>query len=179
PPETAPTVTPSGGSSSINETISYVYTWVTVNGEEGPPSPATTTNDKSDALYTIGLTAPLPADTANRNLTKTRIYRSVVSAQGVPTFYFVDEIPITTLTYADDHAVLTDALVINNEQLPSTTWAGPPADLQGLIGLANGMLAGWRFNEVWFCEPYNPHAWPPAYVIAVEGNIVGLGVFNQ
>jgi hypothetical protein len=179
PPETAPTVTPSGGVSTVNETISYVYTWVTGAGEEGPPSPATTVTNKVDALYTIGLTAPLPADTANRNLTKTRIYRTVVSAQGVATFFFVAEIPIATLTYADDHNVMTDAKVVNNEQLQTITWAGPPVDLQGLVGMANGMLAGWRFNEVWFCEPYNPHAWPPAYVIAVEGNIVGLGVYNQ
>jgi len=180
PPETAPVVTPTGGVSTTNVSVAYVYTWVTAQGEEGPPSPPSITlSMKSDASCAVTMTAPLTGDTANRQLTKTRIYRSIVSAQGIPTLYFVAEIPITTLSYTDDHAVLTDAKLINNEQLKTTTWFPPPADLQGLVGMPNGMIAGWRFNEVWFCEPYNPHAWPVAYVIAVEGNIVGLGVYNQ
>lgn len=178
-PEVAPGVTPSGGASTTNVTVSYVYTWVSDLGEEGPPSPATTVSNKIDALYHITMTAPTSADTTNRNLTKTRIYRTIVSAQGVPSFYFVTELPITTLTYDDNHATNTDAIVVNNEQLTSTAFAGPPTDLQGFTGMPNGFLAGFRFNEVWFSEPYLPHAWPPAYVIAVEGNIVGLGVYLQ
>jgi hypothetical protein len=178
-PETAPGVTASGGVSTTNETTSYVYTWVSANGEEGPPSPATTISNKIDATYHITMTAPLPADTANRDLTHTRIYRTIVSTQGVSNFYFVVELPIATLTYDDNRAINTDAVVVNNETLQSVGWAAPPVDLQGLVALAGGFLAGWRFNEVWFSVPYNPHAWPPDYVIAVEGNIVGLGVYYQ
>ena len=40
-PETAPTVGITGGSSGVPETRSYVYTWVTAWGEEGPPSDPT------------------------------------------------------------------------------------------------------------------------------------------
>jgi hypothetical protein len=178
-PAVAPGVTASGGVSTTNETTSYVYTWVSALGEEGPPSPATTISNKIDATYHITMTAPAPADTANRNLTHTRIYRTIVSPQGVSNFYFVTELPIATLTYDDNRAIATDAVVVNNEILQSIAWSGPPADLQGLVALAGGFLAGWRFNEVWFSEPYNPHAWPPNYVIAVEGNIVGLGVYYQ
>ena len=50
--------------------------------------------------------APLPADIDHRNLTHTRIYRSVTSVQGVASYFFVTELPIATLTYAD---TLTDA----------------------------------------------------------------------
>lgn len=178
-PTVAPGVTASGGSSSSNATTTYVYTWVSALGEEGPPSPPTTISNKIDASYHITMTAPGPAATANRNLTHTRIYRTIVSVQGVPSFYFVAEVPIATLTYDDNHATNTDAIVVNNEQLATTDWAPPPTDLEGFVGMPNGFLAGWRFNEVWFSVPYNPHAWPPAYVIAVEGDIVGLGVYNQ
>lgn len=178
-PTTAPGVVVSGGVSTTNKTVSYVYTWVTEFGEEGPPSPPTTVDGKIDAMYSLTLTAPTGAQTANRKLTNTRIYRTVVSASGVATFFFVAEIPITTLTYDDDAAVATDAVIVDNEQLQTVTWSGPPDDLQGLVTMPNGMIAGWRENEVWFCEPYYPHAWPVQYTIAVDPKIVGLGVYNQ
>lgn len=178
-PLVAPTVVPSGGVSVTNKTVSYVYTWATALGEEGPPSPPKTVSGKIDASYAITMTAPSPADNLNRDLTNTRIYRTVVSTQGVATFYFVTELPIATLVYNDDCAVFPDSIIVANEQLQSVNWSGPPADLQGLVTMPNGMVAGWRFNEVWFCEPYIPHAWPVQYVIAVDPKIVGLGVYNQ
>lgn len=178
-PATAPVVVVSGGVSITSKTVSYVYTWVSGLGEEGPPSPATTVNGKIDANYQITMTAPGVLDTTGRNLTTTRIYRTLVSDQGVASFFFVVELPIATLVYNDDAAVDTDAVVALNEQLQSTTWSGPPADLQGLVTMPNGMVAGWRANEVWFCEPYVPHAWPVQYTIGVDPNIVGLGVYNQ
>jgi hypothetical protein len=182
-PVIAPGVTSSGGVSTTNKTVSYVYTWVTGLGEEGPPSPPTTVVGKLDATYHITMTAPGAPATANRNLTHTRIYRTVVSAQGVATFFFVDEVPIATLTYDDDCSGGThggpDSVIVANEQLQSTNWHEPPVDLEGLVTMPNGMVAGWRSNEVWFCEPYFPHAWPVQYVIAVDPIIVGLGVFGQ
>lgn len=175
-PPIAPTVVPSGGTSTVNETRSYVYTWVTANGEEGPPSPPTTATGKLDDTWAIGMTAPGPDATAERNLVTTRIYRTIVSAQGVATYFFVAEVPIGTLAYNDTQ---TDATIANNEQLKSLYWTEPPADLQGLVSMPNGMVAGWRNNEVWFCEPYYPHAWPVTYVIGVPNKVVGLGVYNQ
>jgi hypothetical protein len=179
PPNVAPTVVPSGGTSSTLTTVSYVYTWVSANGEEGPPSAPTTVEGKIDDTYQLTLFAPSSAQTANRDLTKTRIYRTVVSQQGVATYFFVAEIPITQLTYDDDMATDTDEVVTNNETMTSTYYFPPPADLQQLVPMANGMVAGFRNNEVWFCEPYYPHAWPVQYVIGVDAVIVGLGVIDQ
>jgi hypothetical protein len=45
--------------------------------------------------------------------------------------------------------------------------------------MPNGILAGFRKNEVWFSEPFLPHAWPSDYMLTVGYNIVGLGVFGQ
>jgi len=175
-PATAPGVTATGGSSTDNKTVTYVYTWVSSLGEEGPPSPPTIITNKPDATYHITMTAPTGIDTANRSLAKTRIYRTVVGAQGLASYFFVAEVPIATLTYDDSQ---TDAQVVLNEQLKSVYWTAPPSDLQGLVSMPNGMVAAWRKNEIWFCEPYYPHAWPVTYTIAVPNNIVGLGVFNQ
>lgn len=174
-PGTAPTVGASGGTGAATTRV-YVYTWVSAYGEEGPPSVPTSHTGKLDDTWTIGLTAPTTPDTTDRDLTHTRIYRTIVSTQGISTYYFVAEIPIATLSYSDTQS---DAVVALNEQLPSITWFAPPDDLQGLVSMPNGMTVSWRANEVWFSEPYHPHAWPVEYVIAVDALIVGLGVFVQ
>lgn len=175
-PSTPPGVTLSGGVSTQIETRAYTYTWVSGLGEEGGPSFPTVQDGKVDDTGHITLTAPGPADTTDRDLEFTRIYRSVTSVQGVASYFFVVEIPITQLTYDD---IFTDDVITLNEQLGTLGWDVPPEDLQGLISMPNGMVAGWRSNEVWFCEPYFPHAWPLKYMIAVPNNIVGLGLYGQ
>jgi hypothetical protein len=175
-PSVPPGVTSSGGVSTINQTRVDSYTWVSGAGEEGPPAPPTLHTGKLDDTWHITVTAPTALDTANRNLTHTRIYRSVTGVQGVASYFMVVELPIATLTYDDN---LSDALITLNEELGSLDWYEPPADLQGLVSMPNGMVAGWRKNEVWFCEPYYPHAWPLKYMIAVPNDIVCLGVLGQ
>ena len=102
-PTVAPGVVVSGGVSTTNKTVSYAYTWVSGLGEEGPPSPPTTVIGKIDATYTVTVTAPTAPQTANRNLTHTRIYRTVVSAQGVATYLLRRRDALSRRsTYADD-----------------------------------------------------------------------------
>lgn len=171
----------SGGSSSTLKSVAYVQTFVSAYGEEGQPSaPLLFTAQKIDATYTITLAAAAGADLGTtRNLTKSNIYRTITAANGVTTFFFVAQVPIATTTYADNAAVSTDAVVANNAILSSTNWSGPPSDLQGWVSLGNGIVAGFRQNEIWFCEPFRMHAWPAIYTLAVEYPIVGLGVQNQ
>lgn len=168
-PEVAPGVAPSGGVGAT-ETRAYVYTWVSSYGEEGPPSPPTTVTGKVDDTWAITMTAPTLGDTTDRALDKTRIYRTVTASTGVATFFFVTEVPIATLAYND---TISDDVVTASGQLESTTWTGPP-DLVGLAALPNGMLAGWTDNEIWFCEPYRPHAWPVQYQLHTEYPIVAM-----
>lgn len=176
-PTVAPTVSPSGGVSGTNRTTAYVYTWVSAYGEEGPPSPPTVTTGKVDDTWSITLHAADPNDLGvNRNLEKVRIYRTVTDANGIATYFFVVEQAITLLTYND---TFTDATVAENSVLESTLWAAPPVDLEGWVSMPNGMVAGFRDNEIWFCEPYRPHAWPASYALAVDFPIVGLGVVGQ
>jgi len=81
----------------------------------------------------------------------------------------------TTESFTD---ALPDNYVSLNNQIASTNWFPPPANLQGMVALPNGIMAGFKANEIWFCEPYHPHAWPPGYVQTTEYPIVGLGVAN-
>jgi len=174
-PSTAPTVGHSGGVGAA-QTRAYVYTWVTEYGEEGPPSDPTTYTGKVDGTWAIGVTAPTVGDTTDRALATTNIYRTVTSAQGIAEYYFVATLPIATLSYND---TLLDAVVAAAGALESTYWTAPPTDLEGMVAMPNGMIAGWRENELWFCEPYRPHAWPPQYQIATEYPIVGMAAFDQ
>lgn len=175
-PVTAPTVSVTGGTGTVISRA-YVYTWVSAYGEEGAPSPADVVSGPTDGTWNLTIPASDPNDRGvDRNLTKTRIYRTVTDTSGTAEFYLVAEIDITTTTYAD---TVLDSTITGNNQLESTTWTPPPTDLQGFVLLPNGALAGWRENEVWFSEPYHPHAWPVEYVQTVEYGVVGLGVSGQ
>ena len=167
------TAVASGGASSTLKTVAYVQTFVSAYGEEGPPStPVLLSSIKVDNTVTITLAAADPNDLGvDRNLTKSRIYRTITGTDGTTTYFFVAEVPIATATYVDN---ATDQTVALNSELESTTWSGPPSDLEGWVSLGNGMIAGWRANELWFCEPYRVHSWPVQYVLVTEYPIVGL-----
>lgn len=170
-------VSPSGGSGAFN-TRAYVQTWVTEFGEEGPPSNATTVTGKADDTWVITLSAAAADDIdgPDRDIKYSRIYRTIVSTRGVATYFLVAQVDVGDVTYNDTAA---DVTVVLNDQLASTTWTGPPDDLEGFVAMPNGFLAGWRENELWFSEPYRPHAWPAEYVLTMEYPIIGLGIVGQ
>lgn len=162
---------------SILEPRAYVYTWITEYDEEGPPSPPTIVNGWSNGVWALTLfTPPLDEMGVTRNITKTRIYRTMPSTTGQTTYFFVAEVPILTETYSD---TIDDPTVALNSILPSVLWTPPPEGMQGLMSMPNGMAVGFKGNELWFCEPYRPHAWPAAYVLTTEFPIVGIGVTGQ
>jgi hypothetical protein len=171
----------SGGASATLKSVAYVQTFVSAYGEEGPPSePKVYSGQKIDATYTITFAQPDPGDLGtNRNITKMRLYRTITATNGTTTYFFVTEVNVGTVSYADNAAVNTDAVIGLNAQIESTNWSGPPSDLQGWIAMTNGIAAGFRGNEIWFCEPYRMHAWPAIYALAVEYPIIGLGVQNN
>lgn len=99
-----------------------------------------------------------------------RIYRSVSGTSGTE-YQYVATITVATTTYSD---TTLDASL--GEVLPSTAWLMPPADLKGIVILANGIAAGFRGNEVYFSEPFKPYAWPIAYQQTYDQDIVAIGV---
>lgn len=171
-PTTAPTLTPSSTSGTV-ETRAYVYTYVSTFGavkEESGPSPAATVDVEVTGSVTVNGFATAP--TTGYNITHRRIYRTIVGASSV-SYAFVAEIPVATTSYVDSLSVTQ-----LGESLPTLSYSPPPDDLKGLVAMPNGILAGFKDNEVWFCEPYLPHAWPVAYSLAVEYPIIGLGVYD-
>jgi hypothetical protein len=190
PPAAAPVLgTTAITSEEISElplqvTRAYVYTWVTEYKEESAPSPPVVATGIQDGSWNLsGMEVPSVLDRgyaadphAERWITKTRIYRTITSNQGVATFFFVAEQDCTLTSYSD---TLKDDEVSSNAQLETFSWTPPPPDLQGLVVMWNGIIAGWRNNELWLCEPYRPHAWPAKHVNTMEYPIIGLGVAGQ
>lgn len=172
-PTGAPTLTPSS-SATPAEVRAYVYTNISTFGtvkEESAPSPATTVTVSTTGSVTVsGFTA---APTTGYNITHRRIYRTITGSGSV-TYSFVAEIPVATTSYVDS---LTAVQL--GEALTSLYYTPPPDDLAGIVAMANGILVGFRGNEVWFSEPYLPHAWPSIYMMTVSDTIVGLGVYDQ
>jgi len=176
PPGGTPTLAITGGASATIVSRAYAATWVTAFNEEGPPSTPVLGTGKIDATFTLTLNPPSAAQITSNNLLYANIYRTVTSAAGVATYFFVSQVAVTATTFAD---TALEAVVSSNFQLASTTWSAPPIDLVGWVTLPNGMIAGWRGSEIWFCEPFRPHAWPAAYALTAEYPIVGLGTINQ
>ena len=175
-------------STSVSEVlnVSYVYTYVSVFGEEGPPSPPTLPIlyefGQEVVLTNIGATETTQLNTNPEYNFGTgalkRIYRS--NTGSTDTLYqFLGEIPFSKESFTDNVAGAE-----LGEVLPSSTWVGPPNDdiyvnpagpLRGLKELANGIFAGFTGRRICFSEPFLPHAWPVEYRSTVENDIIGLG----
>lgn len=171
-PDTAPGVTIAGDpdADTIEQTI-YAYTWVTSLGEESPPSPLPGAVEMSQGqTATITMTADPPTD---RLVASRRIYRSQTSLTGGTALFFVAEVPVATTSYVHDPATAPAA-----EAITSTDFDPPPDTLRGLTAMPNGVIAGFSGRDVYFCEPYQPHAWPEKYVLTVNHDIVGLAAFG-
>lgn len=175
-PASAPTLAAVAGSSVAAETRYYVYTYVSTFGsitEESAPSAASaaiTITAAQKVTVTVSATVP----TTDLNITHKRIYRTLTGELGDGAYVFVAEITAATTSYSDD--LLAEAL---GEALGTTGWVMPPDDLNGLTAMPNGMLAGFVNNQIYFCEPYAPHAWPVAYIQSIPERIVGLGSYGN
>ena len=175
-PASALTVTPPAGTS---DTRSYVYTFVTAYGEEGPPAnPTTATGTTGTWVLSGGSTSW--AGGANVDVASVNIYRTVPNASN-PGFFFVATVPIATWiaasgSYSDTS---TDVDVALNNTLDFFDNFPPPANMQGIALMPQGFLLGFQGRNLLMTEPYLPHAWNPTYNLATEFEIVGIVVWSQ
>ena len=153
----------------VPETRTYVVTFVSAYGEEGPPSDASALVSL-DPSHSVTVTLP-GAPSGNYNITLKRIYRSSTVGNQAQ-FQYVAEVPVAQGSYVD--AIAQADL---GEVLPSEGWVAPPTDLKGLRMMANGAAVGFSGRTVYLSEPNMPHAWPHKYTI--DFDIVGIATFGQ
>lgn len=119
-----------------------------------------------------------------------RFYKTASGSSASENFYYVGTVKVgggslQGETYFDtslDNA--TNYYAINSQ--PNTALGAPCkttnfiADvaelqkLQGLTTLYNGILAAFKGNEVWYCEPYQPWCWRRSYVHTLPHKVVSL-----
>ena len=149
------------------ETRVYAYTYVNKESgfefESAPSGPSGSVDVRDGQTVTLSGFSGVPE--GNYVVTNKRIYRAV---NGV--YLFVKEIGITDANFTDD--VKPDEL---GEELPTLTWSAPPQTLRGLTNLPNGLMAGFSGRDIYFCDPYHPHAWPEQYIQTIDYPVVGLG----
>jgi len=165
------TITPN----TLPETRVYTCTYVNEWGEESAPYSASDMGPNTIDVYpgeTVTVSFPDQPAVTEVALAKIRIYRSAAGTSE-SSFFFVGEALDTAVSYTD--TVAGDAL---NEALPSLTWEKPKADMEGLVGLPNGVMAGFKGNDLYFSEPYRPFAWPIQYMQTAGYPIVGLAVVD-
>lgn len=169
---TAKTGTPNANTTA--ETRVYTFTYVNSWGEESTPYSETDMSPSTEDVFPgESVVVTMPTGSINNvNVTKKRIYRSAVGTANT-SYFFVAEVSLATATYTD--SLDGDDL---NEELPSLTWVQPPTTLKGLVGMPNGVMAGFSGNDVYFSEPFRPFAWPTQYVQTVGYPVVGLGVID-
>jgi hypothetical protein len=178
--------TPTGGTGTI-ETRSYVYTWINEFGEESAPSLPATAAGLPNATWPISNIKDPPVVAGYPAYAKKRLYRTVTGSGGGFDYYKIIDLNIGTTTFSDVGTTYSNTTIVNNVTLESTSWALPPANLQGWIAMPNGFLIGFDKpdannaggNTIYMSEAYHFHAWPEAYQYATETPIVGLGVLGQ
>lgn len=185
---------------AIVDDVSYTYTllaqWPDGSEEESAPAPPTASVNLRAGQYAsvAGFTAPSFAQTGN-NVTHFRLYRLesgfksaafqlVTARPGVKTAAAVMDIPVSQVPHAavkvfDVNAAATDLSTPTGITLRTTGWLPPVDELKGLTPFVNGVLCGFRKNEIWFSEPFIPYAWPEEYRLTVSHDVVGLGVSGE
>lgn len=175
-PTAAPNVAAVNGTGDGNiVSHTWVYTYVaTIGGGakiEGPPSPASAATDVEGG-QNVDLDSLQTGPGGNYNITHKRIYRSETGQAGTR-YYFHSEIAVAVTTFND-----TMADIVSNGAITSTLYDPPPTDLEGIIVLPNGAMAGFSKNRLLISPRYLPHAWPDRE-LTTESDIVAIAVDGQ
>lgn len=191
-----PTIGSSGGSTGYR---AYVYSYINRYGDEGPPSPIGSISNYASGRVTIEGVQDAPIQ---RSIDRVRVYRTNSGTAGsgefqmvLDAFFFRDDTVYNLGEYviyggsiyectthhpvgAWNAAHFTSGEAVSDADLltifPKVNFDPPPAGMMNLIGLANGSMAGFVGNTIYFSEPFYPHAWPPEYALPLQTEIVGM-----
>ena len=177
-PTTAVTLTlgtpPADYENLAQETRVYTYTYVYIDGQrefESAPAPASFSVDVYPGQTVQVTFSGSYSLFSGAGTWVKRLYRSTVGT------YLLTAVD----TYGVNIPILTSPVNDNTDpedlvdELPSLTWLTPPDNLAGLTNMPNGVMAGFVGRDVYFCEPYIPHAWPDEYRQTLDYPVVGLG----
>jgi hypothetical protein len=144
---------------------SYVYTYVNDQGREGPPSnPSNIVFSNDDEFITLTANLTVPAADIN----KVRVY--VAATGGTFNFLLENNIPDTSIDVTSN---------VFGAPIETTLFSAPPDGMLGVVAMANGILAGYLDNNLYFSQPYQSHAWPEDYIKPMDYPIKGLAAIGN
>lgn len=170
PAPTSAPVAVADGAGNITGDVVWVMTFVRKYSdstiEESAPSPVSNSLTGAANKFDVTLPDGTMATATDYGITHKRLYRSTAGGA----YLFVTEQTFATTTYEDNLAVAS-----LGDAIETAAYLPPPDDMVGLIALPNGILAGFKGNNVYLSEPYRPHAYPLLNQYAANDQIVGLG----
>ena len=179
-PGTGPTQSTIPSDPNTVESRAYVYTWVRRwNGidEESKPSPPSAIITVTPGSDTVTVTTPTAGPSGNYLAGSAawyqRIYRTNTGVSSTD-YQFVAEIAVSTQDYLDSK--LSSDLV---EVLGTVDYDEPPSNMVGLVDMPNGIVVGFRENEICPSAAYQPHTYPLPYRQSTKSTIVGIKVFGH
>jgi hypothetical protein len=178
----------------------YFYTYVSIYGEEGPPSAIVETIDSAgdpewDGSSSIVLSGFVRPDEEDRHLLypngsdapAIRIYRTSTDGAGNSAFLLVAEIAVdatgpnstawASYNFTDTSNDAQDGLL--GSACESALYDRCPDGLTGLRGHPGGFFVAFKDNVLYFSESFAPWAWPEDYQIPLDQEIVGVGIFGS
>ena len=173
---------------ATSESTAYVYTYVTQYGsddnrimqESGPSDPSETVTfflDGSTSPVTMTpVSVSIPPAPPGKNIVSYNLYRLVQTANG-EVFEFVLQLtadPVNAVVFPDN--VLDSAL---GDALLSADWQPPPSDLQGILALPNGVMAGFFANTLCLSARNFPFAWPVDNQLPTDTPIVAIAAIDS
>lgn len=163
-----------GQETTVARSSAYCYTLVRslaggVIQQESAPSPPSEVVDVDDGDGCVISGWDIP-DLEDLCVTHIRLYRTL-SGEKTSEFHFLAEAPADAVEY-EDTAHDKDVPL---EVLSTSLWDEIPDDARGLIKTDNGLYAAFHGNELLVSEPFVAYAFPSAYRLTVEDEIVALG----
>ena len=173
---------PAGEATSV--ATSYVYTYVSAFGsgdnaitqESGPSDPSATIvyflDGSTNPVTMSPVTVTIPAAPPGQNITEVDVYRLSQAGSYQLVRQFTSGLD-ATMSFVDQ--TLDEDL---QDVLLSTDWLPPPEDLQGIVSLPNGRMAGFSGNTLYISEQNLPFAWTLANQFPTDYPIVGIAAID-
>ena len=162
-------------SDGMLQAVSYVAVAINIWNEESAPSDPIVVEFRP-GLTGVTLEIPHTPDPAEVPLAGMLFYRTYLSSTNSTAYFLINETPATpiggvySLSDASTEPHTTSTLAANQAE-----WDAPPATLESLSYAGNGAFCGAVGKDLYFSEPYRPHAWP--YRMVFPHDIIGvLGV---
>jgi hypothetical protein len=156
-----------GTSSSINVSTAYAVTFVNDWLEESAPSPALVLELEEGSSARLSCVYSGFPD--GRPLLGMNVYRTYGATDA---YILVNSSPIPAendgVFRFTDHSEEPG----NVTTLDTADWDPPNPNLHGLTYAGNGFFAGAVGKDLYFSEPYHPHAWP--YAMTFTHAIIGI-----